>query len=348
VIRRLGALLLAAVVAGCGALEGAGYLVRAGWSEARILLRREPIAAVLERPELDAALRARLELVLAVRRFAAEVLGLNVGESYTTFADVDRDATVHVLSAAYRDRLEAYLWWYPVVGRLPYRGFFDQAAAERAGHRLEARGLDVEVRPAVAFSTLGWFADPLLSTAAVGPPDEVAETVLHELFHATLYVPGAAVFNESAATFVGHRGALAFFAPGGPGADAARWTAARRRWDLVRARGRVFAHLARRLRRVYASGTSAAAQARLRRRLAVLAGRALARRRLGRPDELVPPNNARLLGQLLYTTDLDTFDGLAPTDADLGPAVAALVAAARGRTDPFAALAVLATRGEGR
>src|SRR5206468_6349537 len=117
-----------------------------------------------------------------------------------------RDATVSVGAAARRDRLHAYDWAYPLVGRLPHRGFFARGATERAARKLAARDLDTQVRPALAFSTLGWFADPLLSAAAAEPPVAVAETVLHELWHATLFVPGAAAFNESSATFAGHRG----------------------------------------------------------------------------------------------------------------------------------------------
>ena len=342
--RTLGLLVL---LAGCGGVGGVGYLARAAWSEARILLRRQPIDGLLARPDLEPAFRERLELVVAARDFAAGPLGLRVGDSYTTFAEVEGDATVYVVSAARRDRLAAYTWWYPLVGRLPYRGFFARPAAEAAAQALAAEELDADVRPAVAFSTLGWFADPLLSSAAAAPPVAVVDTVLHELFHATLYLPGEATFNESAATFVGLRGAVAFFCAG-PHADAGRCEEARRRWERTRARGRIYGRLAARLRRLYAARPGAAVRERTRARLAGAAAEALARRGLGERSELLPPNNARLLGDLLYLTDLDRFAMLVPSDADLGPAVADLVAAARGAADPFAALRLLASRREGR
>src|SRR5207247_1246767 len=139
--------------------------------------------------------------------------------------------------------LAASTWWYPVVGRVPYQGFFERGQAEAAGERLSGRGLDVEVRPAVAFSTLGWFADPLLSTVAQAPPVALADTVIHELFHSTIYVPGDATFNESAATFAGHRGAIAFFCSG-PGAAPKPCAEARRRWAVTRARATLFARVA--------------------------------------------------------------------------------------------------------
>lgn len=329
---------LPAALAGCNA----GYLVRAGWQEARILLARRPIVDVLREPDLDPVLHDRLTLTLAVRDFADRALGLRVGEAYTTFAPVDRDQAVYVLSAAHRDRLEAVTWRYPLVGRLPYRGFFARAAAEEAAAALAARALDTEVRPAVAFSTLGWFADPLLSSVAAAAPVEVAETVIHELFHATLYLPGAAAFNESAATFAGHRGARAFFCDG-PGSAPAACEEASRRWVVTRARGRTFAHLAARLRRLYAERPPGPATQRARAALAGAAAGRLARGRLGAPDELVPPNNARLLGSLVYLTELDTFDRLAATDRDLGPALSQLVRAARTAPEPFAALRRLAS-----
>jgi predicted aminopeptidase len=340
----LGVGALLSLAAGCG---GSLYVARVGWSEARILMARQPIADVLARPDVDPALRARLELVLAVRAFATDTLGLRVGDSYATYAEVDGRAQVWVLSAARRDRLESHTWWYPIVGRVPYRGFFSSPEAEAAGRDLARDDLDVDVRPAVAFSTLGWFADPLLSTTATAPPVELAETVIHELFHATLWVKGATAFNESAATFVGHRGAAAFFCAG-PAADADRCAAARRRWAAMRARGRVLGRLKGRLVRLYSGKPAPPARERVRTWLATAAARALERQKLGGGSELVPPNNARLLGELIYLSELDALDALAPTDADVGPAVATLVARTRGARDPFAAVRAAVVQTDGR
>jgi len=339
--RALAAIVGAVSLAGCGA--GPGYLVRAGWSEARLLLRREPIETVLARPDLPAEFRERLELTLAAREFAQVRLGLRVGDSYTTFAEVPPDATVWVVGAARRDRLEAYEWRYPLVGRLPYRGFFARGAADAAARGLAARDFDVDVRPAIAFSTLGWFADPLLSTAAAEPPVAMVDTILHELWHATLFVPGAAAFNESGASFVGGRGAIAFFC-GGPRDDAKRCDEARARWARTRARSRLFERVASRLRRLYAARPSVAVRERARSRIVAAAADALVRRRLGDRRDLVPANNARLLGDLVYLTRLEDFDALAPTDETLRPALAALADATRGAGEPFGALTALLAR----
>jgi predicted aminopeptidase len=316
------------------------YVARLSWTEARILLRRKPIERVIESPDVDPALRERLRLVLAARSFARDQLGFSVGDSYTTYAPVTPgETTVNVVSAAYRDHLKPYTWWYPIAGRVPYRGFFDRSAAQAEANRLAAQDLDVDVRTAVAFSTLGWFADPLLSTTAEAGPVSLVTTVIHELFHQTLYVPGESAFNESAATFAGERGAIAFFCTG-PEADARRCEIARTNWAETRIRARVLQHLAARLRRLYAEHPPAAERERARAVLTAAAARTLTRRGLD-DDDVVPPNNARLLGALLYATRLDDFAVLAPGDSDPGPGLRALVASARGAPDPFESLAAL-------
>ena len=333
--RTAGALALALLCVGATGCRTVAYLARGGFAEARVLWRREPIDAVLARPDVTPERRERLRLVLEVRRFAADVLGLRVGESFATFAEVEGDAIVWVVSAARRDRLEAYTWWYPIVGSVPYQGYFERPDADAAARALAAKGFDVDVRPAAAFSTLGWFADPLLSTTADADPVRLAETVLHELFHATLYVPGATEFNESAATFVGYRGAIAYFCDVAP-ADLQRCERARAGWRELQAHARVLGRYMGRLRALYARPT---ARLEVRRtRLAEAAAASLVRRRLGGASELVPPNNARLLAMTVYETDLGTFDRLAPGSAALPGAIARIVAVARGADEPFEAI----------
>jgi predicted aminopeptidase len=204
---------LALLVGGSLALSGCatGYVMRAAYEEAGLLWRRVPITDVLQDETLDAATREKLELVLAVRAYAAEHLGLRVGGSYTSYATVDGSQVIHVVSAAPRERLVPVTWWFPIVGRVPYRGYFDLADAEALAAELRREGNDTLVRPAIAFSTLGWFDDPLPSTLLRQDQARLAETVIHELTHNTLYVPNEAAFNESFATYVGLRGAEAFF-----------------------------------------------------------------------------------------------------------------------------------------
>ena len=115
------------------------------------------------RPRL-CTLKSKLVLVLAARAFARDSLGLRTGQSFTTYSALDRDTLVLVLSGAYRDRLKSYTWWFPIVGRVPYKGYFDFDEARRQERALIARGFDAHLGSASAFSTLGWFNDPLLPT----------------------------------------------------------------------------------------------------------------------------------------------------------------------------------------
>lgn len=328
------ALLVWALLWSTGCAGGPGYLLRLGWNEARILWRREPIAELLASPTTDPQLKEQLALVERARTFGQQHLGLRVGESYSTYATVGPEAKIWVLSAAHRDRLEPYTWWYPIAGRVPYRGFFERPDADAAAAALAGEDLDTDVRTATAFSTLGWFADPLLSSLAAAPPVELVETVLHESFHATRYVPGASAFNESAAMFVGHRAAIAFFCR--DATTAADCGTAQRRWTLMRGRARVLGRFAERLRALYAEQRPTVARERRRAILARQAAASLTRRRLGRADDLTPPNNARLMSELIYLSHLDAFDRLAPTDQDLPAAIARLAATPVDPAAPFA------------
>lgn len=203
------------------------YLLRAGWEEARILAARRPIAAVAADPDVDPALRAKLALVLEARAFARDSLGFPTREAFTQFTQLERDTLVLVLSGARRDELVPRLWRYPLVGRLPYKGFFRLEDALAARAALEAEDYDTYLRPASAFSTLGWFNDPLLSTSVRADSVDLVNTVVHELTHNRYFAPGDASFNESFANFIGARGAEWFFRMRGDSVNAARAAA---RW----------------------------------------------------------------------------------------------------------------------
>ena len=187
------------------------YLSRGAWEEGKILARRQPIAQLVRDRHTDPVVRRKLALVLAAREYARDSIRLNTKESFTTYSKLDRDTLVLVLSAAYRDKLEPYTWWFPIVGRVPYKGFFDFSDAKSAARSLYDDGFDVALRPSAAFSTLGWFNDPLTSTTLSLDTLDLANTVIHEVTHNTFYAPGKAVFNESFASFVGARGAAQFF-----------------------------------------------------------------------------------------------------------------------------------------
>jgi predicted aminopeptidase len=204
------------------------YLARAAWEEGRVLRGREPITRLVEDPALDGATRDKLRLVLEARAYANDSLRLPAEDAFTQFTRLERDTLVLVLSGARRDWLVAKTWWFPVVGRVPYKGFFrleDALAAERG---LAADGFDTFLRPAAAFSTLGWFNDPLLSTTPGVDSVDLVNTVIHELTHNRYYAKDAASFNESFANFVGARGTERFFRSRGDTLRAAR---AAERWE---------------------------------------------------------------------------------------------------------------------
>jgi predicted aminopeptidase len=328
----------AAVLAGCEA----GYIAHAAYEEGRLLWRRKPIDKVLARGDLPPEVRARLETVLKVREFARDRLELNVGRAYTTISEVDQGAIAWVVMAAPRDSLEPYTWWFPIVGRIPYRGYFNKDRAEAEAEEMEQRGYDTMVRPAVAFSSLGFFNDPLLSNLLRLNHVELAGVIIHELFHRTYFLASDVMFDESAATFIGSAGAVKFFEEcEGPNSA-----------DAVAARGVLEADLkfadflkseSERLLNLYQSGLPR--EEILRRRVAIFAAinadyaqlkphlSGLERFDLDRE----PINNAVLINYLIYFHDLDNFSKLEHIyGGNLHDTIKAIIALAESdREDPF-------------
>lgn len=292
------------------ASEDVRYVTRAGLEESHLLREARPLDELIGDPALRPAFRASLGLVRETRNYADE-LGLAAGRTYTTFTDVGRDTLLLNLSAAPRDCICPYTWKYPIVGRIPYKGFFDFRKARLEADRLAARGYDVYLRPAAAFSTLGWFNDPLLSTALTRDSVELAALVFHEIAHNSLYVRSATPFNESFAEYVGYHAAESFFRTRGD------TTAARRaldRWHDEMVLGRYYAELTARLNAFYATKPDTAAletgredAARwARAQLEGPVGADLRTYRIGRLTER-PINNAQLIGATIYRTRLDLF-----------------------------------------
>lgn len=326
-----------------------GYVVRAGWEEARILARRRPIPDVVADPRTDPALRRKLELALEVREFARRDLGLDVGRSFRHYSEIGRDTLALVLSASPPDRLTYKTWWFPIVGRVPYLGFFDPGRALERKRQLDAEGFDTYLRPTAAFSTLGWLPDPLLSTALRDDSLGIAETVVHELTHNTWFVKGHVPFNESFANFVGLVAAAEFFCRKEPDGRLCRDGAAR--WHDAVLVSEVYEALADSLRALYERDVP---------REALLAERAALLQRLQRQfDEETRPrmasglwtrldltrlNNASFLARHLYYRRLRGFDELYRRSPDLPSLLRRLGAAVEEARDPWQALQRL--RGE--
>jgi len=338
-----GHLALAAVAAAVflPALFGAcspGYVLRAGWEELKILDRRQPIDRAVHDTALSRDLRRKLRLVVDAREYAERELGLDAGDSYRSFARVPADTLMLVVSAAYPYRLSWKTWWFPVVGRVPYRGFFDFDGARALAANLREKGFDTYVRPTAAFSTLGWLPDPVLSPALRGDSVAVVETVIHEVTHTTFFPTGAVNFNESFANFVGHRGAISFFCEGL--ADEENCRRARDRWHDTRVFGRFFQSTVDDFRELYGrSLPDSTMEARKRALFREAADRyskdVRPQLRAGRYGELDPEglNNAWLLGRILYYRRLDDFEAVYRDSGGLREAVRRVMQAARDARD---------------
>ena len=174
--------------------------------------RSRPVVRVAADADLPARARDLFATVDRVRKFAVDAAGLAPGKNYTRYVAVDKDYVADVVSACASDSFDRHYWRYPLVGALPYKGFYRKADATKEAARLKAAGLDIIVREVEAFSSLGYFTDPLYSFMASYDEDVVAELVIHESAHATLFIKGADQFNEEFATFLGRKGAEQYLA----------------------------------------------------------------------------------------------------------------------------------------
>ncbi len=188
-----------------------GYYTHLVIGQGNVLLNTQSVHSLRSTPHLPDSTLSQLVLVDSILAFARSV-GLKTGNSYTTYYDTKGQPISWNVSAAPKDALQPHLWHFPIVGSLPYKGFFDRGRAEDAFASLQKAGYDAYLRPVSAYSTLGYFTDPLLSTMLDDPPEALIELLLHELAHATIFVDGHTDYNESLATFIGQRGTVLFLA----------------------------------------------------------------------------------------------------------------------------------------
>ncbi|UCG31902.1 MAG: aminopeptidase [Phycisphaerales bacterium] len=206
---------LTALCAVVGALATTGcekgaYIGHILWGQLALQGKVVPIAEALASGQLTAEQAAKLELVVEVRQFAIDMIGLAAGDSYTTFYDTSGNPLAFNLSASRKDALEPFVWQFPIVGTMPYIGFFDFEYARSVQQGLVDLGYDTVMYEVDAYSTLGIFADPVRSPMLERDEVSLADTILHELLHNTIWRPNDTEFNESLATFVGRTGALQF------------------------------------------------------------------------------------------------------------------------------------------
>jgi len=320
------------------------YVIKAGIAEAKILRARQPLHEVILDPATDERTKGKLTFVVEARTFAIDVLGLDVGDSYTSFTQLDQDTLALVLSAATRDRFASKTWWFPIVGRVPYKGYFDEGDARRNQEQLEDEGFDTYLRPTAAFSTLGWFSDPLLSTLLRRDEVDLVETVIHELSHNHLFVRNSVGFNESFATFVGRVGAIEFFCTRqGGGPDTVKCLRAQERWRDYQIFSTFIDGLVDRLLEIYGDSTLSYDE-KLDQRRVLFDDRLEEFENRVQPSFeamtfqsflVTPLNNATLMARMRYYHRLTDFQALLEEQDGLSAAVAHLVDGVSGVEDPY-------------
>lgn len=285
------------------------YYAHVTHGEGELLLHRRSIARVVRDPSTSPALAARLRLAQQARRFAWQRLGLPHNRSYTYYVDLHRPYVVWNVFATPRFSVQAIPQCFPFAGCVAYRGWFSEARAEADADRLRKRGDDVYVGGVPAYSTLGWFADPILSSMLRWDDDELASTIFHELAHQLIYVKGDTAFNESFATFVQTEGLREWrISRGRPPQDG-------RGRQMDDGFTRLVLGLRDRLKALYASGVDAAAMAAGKRReIEAFRQRYAAWRDTHWPGDhrfdawvARPINNARLLPFGLYDQWVPAF-----------------------------------------
>jgi predicted aminopeptidase len=304
--------LSALLLAGCETLT---YYGQATGGHLALMGRAQPLEQLRADPATPPALKARLELAAQIRDFATRELALPEDGAYRSYADLGRPYAVWNVVAAPEFSLEPLLSCFPVAGCVSYRGYYDHEAAERHAGGLRAAGHDVVVYGVPAYSTLGWFDDPLLSTFIDYPDAELARFVFHELAHRVVYVKDDTAFNESFAAAVEREGVRRWLAARGRAAELGEWRAREARVRDLHAR---IAASRERLAALYRSGLPPAAM-REKKRAELDALRPVLAQYPGFAGQA--PNNALLAAFAAY--------------ADLVPAFEKLLAEARGDLPAF-------------
>lgn len=186
------------------------YGIRQANGQLHIIWNARPVGEFLADPNFPDSLKSKLKLIDEVRRFAIDSLGLKDTKNYRTMYDQKGKEVMWVVMAAKPFKLEPYEWRFPVIGSVPYKGFFNERLALDLHDELERDGWDVIVRNPGGWSTLGWFTDPILSKMLERGDGDLANLIIHEMSHATIFVKDSVDFNENLATFIGDRGAERF------------------------------------------------------------------------------------------------------------------------------------------
>jgi predicted aminopeptidase len=186
------------------------YLARQGMGQARVIQRSQPISRFLSTTRLSPQHKKNLLLVGELKKFSVDSFGFYPTSNFTTVYNEGDRPTLWAITACAPYALKAYEWTFPLIGTVTYKGFFDSALAISEYNHLVSSGFDVDLRPVSAWSTLGWFSDPILSNTLKKKKGALCNLIFHELFHATYYAPGNVDLNENLASFVAHKATIKF------------------------------------------------------------------------------------------------------------------------------------------
>ena len=187
-----------------------GYGISQLTGQLHIIRNAVPVSEVLSNPATPDSVKEKLIYINQVRRFAMDSLGLKNSDNYTTLFDQKGEPVIWVVTASLPYELKAHEWWFPVIGTVSYKGFFTEEKAIREAEKVESEGYETDIYSPSAWSTLGYFTDPILSNMLNRGPGRLADLIIHELTHATVYLKSSVDFNENFATFVGEKGAEMF------------------------------------------------------------------------------------------------------------------------------------------
>jgi predicted aminopeptidase len=186
------------------------YGLRMAKGQLTIVWNARPVKDVLVDATVPDSIKTKLKLIEEIRQFAFDEIGLTRNENYTTFYDQHGQRIIYVVTACKPFALEPHLWHFPFLGNVPYKGFFNVDKAKEEAQKLKTENFDVDIGGASGWSTLGFFKDPVLSQMLNYKEGDLAELIIHELTHGTIFVKDNVEFNENLASFIGYRGALLF------------------------------------------------------------------------------------------------------------------------------------------
>lgn len=190
--------------------KSVGYGLIQAKGQAEVLWNAVPIKKLMEDPNFPDSVKEKIRFISTVRNYAQTELGLKESENYTTFYDQKNKPILWVVTASPEFEIEAYEWDFPIAGSFAYKGFFNYNLAKEEAAKIESKGYDTEIDEVSAWSTLGWFNDPILSSMLNREEGRLCELIIHELTHATIFLKNENKLNENLATLIGREGAKRF------------------------------------------------------------------------------------------------------------------------------------------